>query len=143
MKSSLLSLILVLSACGTSAPSTGGGGAVMGDAHPEAMVAQGRLELLDLSLHINAVPEKVVEPYIPGAILGGRFFPSGEIVGKLGLPKGRRGLVEGWLELDTRSFYPKTSARAPKPPYVRGAREKESGTFFPISGIVHAPAVAN
>lgn len=107
-------------------------------ARPARMRARGWLEFADLSLHTVAEDREPREPFIRGELVGGLFFPRGDVVGPLGRPGGRRVLIPGWLDLRTRTFYSTSSGATPFPPYVQGVRDEQSLGFFPTQEAVHA-----
>ncbi len=132
----------MLCTCGGSSPAPDPDG-LLEDSYPEAMRTPGWLEFTDLSLHTNAEATPPLEPYVRGKILGGLFFPSASIRGPKKEPTGRRArfLLKGWLDLRTRAFYPTGSQYQRTPPYVEGAKDRDSGGFHPTSDIVHGAEV--
>jgi len=145
-RTALLSVVaawLLLSGCGTSTPDHQGGGAVLLESHDERMRTPGWLEFVDLSLHPASETRAPAEPYVRGYIVGGLFFPTGDVVGPRERPEGRRVLVRGWLDLRTRAFHHADGATPRRAPYVEGLRDEESGAFFPTHGIVHDDAAGS
>lgn len=137
-------VIFFLVGCsGSSAPTEEGGGAVLSDSHPEAMRARGWLEFSDLSLRVEADGKEPVGPHVKGWVVGGLFLPSGEVEGRVGeRPRGRI-LTAGFLELRTRGFVKKEAPRRPRPPFVEGFQDVETGSFFPTSSVHHGAIPAS
>lgn len=141
--SSLIVLALFLVGCsGPQPPSEQGGGAVIGERRPEAMRARGWLEFADLSLRVQADGADPRGPHLRGWILGGTFYPDGDVVGADAPPPRGRILTPGFLELRTRAFVRKESPRPPEPPYVEGMQDAETGGFFPTSSVHYGPREA-
>lgn len=133
----LLAAAFCLGACGTpDAPEEQGGGAVLLVERKDAMPVLGRLELKDLSVRRASDGETPVEPYVPGAWVGGWFDATGDVVGPKGsAPRGRT-LTKGWLELRNRAFYRADEKRTKTAPWIEGWRDDDTGGFFPLSGVV-------
>lgn len=128
--------VISLGACsGPSAPDEQGGGAVLTETHPEAMRARGWLEFADLSLRLESDGKDPVGMHVRGWVVGGLFFPDGDVEGrKTERPRGRI-FTAGFLELRTRGFVKKDAARRPRPPFVEGFQDVETGAFFPTSSV--------
>ena len=95
----LCAIFFLVGCPGPSAPTEHGGGAVLTEAHPEAMRARGWLEFSDLSLRVEADGNKPVGPHVKGWVVGGLFLPSGDVEGRVTeRPRGRI-LTAGFLEL--------------------------------------------
>ena len=104
---------------------------------PAAMRTPGWLELRDLSFHADADAGKTPpsEPYVRGEWIGGFFDATGEVVGQVGDPPKGRSLTRGYLELRTRAFFRTDAQRSRVPPWIEGARDDDSGGFFPGAAI--------
>jgi hypothetical protein len=127
--------ILLSSCCCNRAESCQGGGATLTCERPAAMRTQGWLELRDLSFHSNAEKAPPNEPWVRGEWVGLFFDATGEIVGAVGDPPKGRSLTRGYLELRTRTFYRQDAQRTRMPPWIEGARDDDSGGFFPAAPI--------
>lgn len=134
----LLGTVALLAAgcAGPSAPTDQGGGAVLTTPKPEAMRTRGWLQFPELTLHSDAESEPPKDPYIRGVIVGGRFYPHGELVGPVTEAPPKRILARGWLELETRAFTPEAAEGTRRAPWVEGWRDTESGVFFPSGPLV-------
>ena len=139
----LCAIFFLVGCPGPSAPTEHGGGAVLTEAHPEAMRARGWLEFSDLSLRVEADGNKPVGPHVKGWVVGGLFLPSGDVEGRVTeRPRGRI-LTAGFLELRTRGFVKRDAARQPRPPFVEGFQDVETGAFFPTSSVRHGGVPAS
>jgi len=136
----VLAVSLILVGCsGSSPPTLQGGGAVVGEAHPEAMRARGWLKFVDLSLRVESDGGAPRGPRVHGWILGGMFMPDGDVIDRgAQLPRDRI-LTPGFIELRTRGFVRKESDRRPELPYVEGMKDAETGGFYPTSAVHYAP----
>jgi hypothetical protein len=129
--------MLVPAACSSPrAPCTQGGGALLTCEHPSAVRSPGWLELRDLTAHTDADKGPPSEPWVRGVWVGGFFDATGEVVGKIGDPPRGRSLTRGYLELRTRAFYRNDEKRGRIPPWIEGARDDDSGSFFPAAQVV-------
>jgi hypothetical protein len=131
---------LVLSSCcgtGSRAPCDKSCVASLTCERPAAMRTPGWLELRDLTFHADADSAKAppTEPYVRGEWIGGFFDAKGEVVGQVGDPPKGRSLTRGYLELRTRSFYRNDAQRSRVAPWIEGARDDDSGGFFPGASI--------
>ena len=64
----------------TEPPSEQGGGALVGESHPDAMRARGWLEFADVSLRVKSEGGAPRGPHVRGWVLGGTFIPEGDVV---------------------------------------------------------------
>jgi hypothetical protein len=133
----LVATFLVSCCCNSRVPCNQGGGALLTCERPAAMRTPGWLELRDLSFHADADAGKAPpsEPYVRGEWIGGYFDATGEVIGPVGDPPRGRSVTRGYLELRARAFYRNDAQRTRIPPFVEGARDDDSGVFFPASAI--------
>jgi hypothetical protein len=130
-------MLLLLVACTTNRmATTQGGAASVASERPAAMRAPGWLDLRDLSAHTDAEKDPPREPYVRGVWIGAWFDATSDVVGAVGEPPKGRSLTRGYLELRSRAFYRATDERTRGAPWVEGARDDDSGVFFPSGALV-------
>lgn len=113
----------------------------MTEPHASAMWTRGWLEFADLSFHPRAEGGEPKGPHIFGRALGFLFQPDSQVIGVVDEPP--RGIVarRGYIELETRRFFPEGSAARPSPPFVEGFMSvEEGGGFYPSGQVVSVPS---